>query len=322
VGYGFAVRILAAVLISVGGLAVAPASAGALFRQCPPVGGNTGCQALITLEDGAASVRQDPTQPYYDFSDDSLVGVQNNTSEAVTALPLAAPRAFAFDGDGICNPSPGGNVALLPGCVPAPGSPPGTVCGREDGSCSYPRPPGQPPGHVEPGAPPGTTQNGYEGPDTWFSDVTPGGASGTVNFSPALEPGDSTYFGLEAPPSLVDLQVGAPAVTAPLFSTVARLAPAKKCVSRRKFRIHIRQPGGVKIRVARVFVNGKNVRVLKRRFFRKARRTATVNLRGLPRGKFRIRITIVTTKGLVIKATRTYHTCAEKPRRPKRPPTL
>ena len=52
---------------------------------------------------------------------------------------------------------------------------------------------------------PGGTQNGYEGPTTWFSNVkldTSGQPSaGQVNFSPALLPGQSTYFSLEEPPT-------------------------------------------------------------------------------------------------------------------------
>ena len=34
---------------------------------------------------------------------------------------------------------------------------------------------------------PGGTQNGYEGPTTWFSNVSSDTSSGTVNFSPALQ---------------------------------------------------------------------------------------------------------------------------------------
>jgi hypothetical protein len=97
------------------------------------------------------------------------------------------------------------------GCAPAPGSAPGTACGPEGGKCSFPRPPGQHEGYTEPGAPDGNTQNGYEGPQTWFSDVSSGNGS----------------------------------------------------------------------------VNGKRVRVFRSSFFRRNRRTATVNLRGLRRARSR-----------------------------------
>jgi hypothetical protein len=100
---------------------------------------------------------------------------------------------------------------------------------------------------------------------------------------------------------------------------VIGLPSNKKCVSRRKFRIKIRQPGGIRIQTALVFLNGKKVRVLKRRVFRRLRHTATVNLRGLPKGTFVLKIVVLTTKGKTIKGKRKYHTCTKKRRRHRRP---
>ena len=75
--------------------------------------------------------------------------------------------------------------------------------------CSFPKPPGQPAGYTEPGAPTGNTQNGYEGPTTWYSNVSATDTSkGVVNFSPALQPGQSTYFSLEEPPTSTTIGVG------------------------------------------------------------------------------------------------------------------
>ncbi len=39
--------------------------------------------------------------------------------------------------------------------------------------------------------------SGYEGPKVWFSSIGSTATSGTVNFSPALEPGQFTWFSLE-----------------------------------------------------------------------------------------------------------------------------
>jgi hypothetical protein len=303
-------------------LALAPSSASALFPQCPPVGTDTGCQFLITVANSGPTVQQDTTQPPFESADDSLIGIQNNSSRAIGAIPMSASGLFAFEFDGICNPNlTGATGPVAPGCVPAPGSPPGTVCGPQNGSCSFPKPPGQPAGYREPGAPSNNTQNGYEGPTTWFSNVGVGASTGTVNFSPSLGPGKSTYFGLEAPPSLQQLMVGTPVAGKPGFSQVVGLPSNKKCVSKRRFRIHIRQPRGIKIQTALVFVNNKKVRVFKAPFFRKLRHTANINLRGLPLGTFKVRIVVLTTQGDILKGTRTYHTCTKK-RKHKGPPKL
>lgn len=181
------------------GLIAAPGAAAATFPQCPPVLADTGCQFLITVTANGTTVQQDTSQPPYENSDDSLIGIVNNSSSPVAAIPLSVPNSglFSFEGDGICNP---GGTPIPAGCVPTAASPAGTTC---DGSteCSFPPPPGQPAGYVEPGALSGSTQNGYEGPTTWFSNVSSDTSSGTVNFSPALQPGQSTYFSLEEPPS-------------------------------------------------------------------------------------------------------------------------
>ncbi len=102
---------------------------------------------------------------------------------------------------------------------------------------------------------------------------------------------------------------------------VIGLPSNKKCVSRRKFRIRIRQPGGIQIQTALVFLNGKKVRVLTRKVFERKRKVANVNLRGLPRGTFKVRIVVLTSEGKTLRGTRTYRTCTKK-RKSKRPPKL
>jgi hypothetical protein len=114
---------------------------------------------------------------------------------------------------------------------------------------------------------------------------------------------------------------GGTIVKKPTFGQVVKLPSNKKCVSRRKFRIRIRQPGGIRIQTALVFVNGRRVATVKRRIFKKQRTTARVNLRGLPAGSFKVRIVVLTTEGNTLRGTRKYKTCAKK-RRSKRPPKL
>jgi hypothetical protein len=81
----------------------------------------------------------------------------------------------------------------------------------------------------------------------------------------------------------------------------------KKCVSRRKFRIRIRKRKALKYETAIVFVNKKRVRVVKGK-----RLTAPVDLRGLPKGRFTVQITVITTAGAIVTGKRTYRTCTKK----------
>jgi hypothetical protein len=95
------------------------------------------------------------------------------------------------------------------------------------------------------------------------------------------------------------------------------LPPAKSCISKRHFPIRLREPNGIKIKKAKVLVNGKAVDVKKA----KGRFTADVDLRGLPKGKFTVAIKITTKDGRTLKGARTYRTCSKK-RRGGRPPIV
>ncbi len=93
-------------VLSLGSMHAAP-----LFSECPAAGNNTGCQFLITVNaDGTTSVAGYTTAPNngpYDGSDDTLVGVLNNSSNSVSSLPLSSSTTiFAFEGDCPCTVSP------------------------------------------------------------------------------------------------------------------------------------------------------------------------------------------------------------------------
>jgi hypothetical protein len=313
------------VLLAMTVAAWAPSGAQALFSQCPPVSADQGCQFLITVTSGGSSAAQDATQGPYDAEDDSLIGVQNNSSGAISALPLASPGTslFGFESDGLCDPGAG---PIAPGCVPVPGSPSGTTCGSKSVACSFPPSPGEPPNYTEGGAssalpwPNGDRQNGYEGPTSWFSSVSADSASGTVNFSPALAPGASTYFSLESPPSSAAIQVGKPTTTAPPSSgslppafgpkgAIQGLPSARKCLSKRHFTIHIRRYPHITYVLALVFINHHKVKTARSR---SGQFSAPIDLRGFPKGTFPVKITVITTTGGIITGTRTYHTCHSK----------
>jgi hypothetical protein len=87
--------------------------------------------------------------------------------------------------------------------------------------------------------------------------------------------------------------------------TVAPVAPPPPCRSARRITIHVDPPKGVAYRQVRVVVDGRNARV---------RRTgegftALVDLRGLPKGSYAVRVIATTGSGRRIIRTRHYRTC-------------
>jgi hypothetical protein len=213
---------------------LAPSSASAaLYTQCPPVYKDTGCQFLVTVTGSGEAISEDPSQGPYEGSDDALVGVVNNSSSPVSSIHLSAEiELFGFDEDGICDP---GGGPLPEGCKVQPyisysektETPnKGKECayagetkqGKEvketivETYCAFNPPAGEPAGvtfgeGVEPVAFAlnGDPVTGYEGPTSWFTGISALGSwptgAGTVNFSPAIPPGGSTYFSLESPPA-------------------------------------------------------------------------------------------------------------------------
>jgi hypothetical protein len=206
-------------------VSLAPSAASAAtYPQCPAVFNDTGCQFLVTVTDSGITVAEDPVQGPYEGADDALIGIQNNSSHAITSIPLSAENnLYGFESDGICNP---GSEILPSGCVilskdssgaatggknPANGANPGgeSKCGAQNGDCGFLPPAGEPAGNkpfagtslaIAGFAENGTEVSGYEGPTSWFSNISPESSSGIINFSPALAPGASTYFSLESPP--------------------------------------------------------------------------------------------------------------------------
>ena len=102
-----------------------------------------------------------------------------------------------------------------------------------------------------------------------------------------------------------------PAVTVKSVEQVIfGLPPTRRCVSRRSFSIHVRAPRGVRLTSATVFVDKRRVAVR-----RGKRLTAPVNLKGLPKGRYSVRIVLVLAGGRKVSGTRRYRTCTPK-RRP------
>lgn len=158
----------------------------ATYGECPSVGANTGCAILITIgSSGTPVVAQDTSQGPYDGSDDTLVGVLNNSSSTVFSLPLSSstssPPIFGFEGDGMCFASP---------------SPTGNCSNSAALNQSNPDP------------------YDYGGDFVTFSNIdSTTQNSGTVNFTGGLAPGASAYFSLENDLSASDITSGPPSTT-------------------------------------------------------------------------------------------------------------
>ncbi len=173
-----------------------------------------------------------------------------------------------------------------------------------------------------PGAPNGcgSQVNGLAGaravttsPDGRSVYVTGQGDGAISAFGRELPPADPP-----GPPSAPPAAPGAPAAPAPAqvppvkpaavtFSQIATLPSAKRCVSRRSFRIRLRQPKGVTVTSATVKVNGKTAATRKG-----TRVTAPIDLRGLPKGAVTVSITAKLGDGRTLRGSRKYRTCAPK----------
>ena len=149
----------------------------------------------------------------------------------------------------------------------------------------------------DPSACPATDQRGVARPAGPACDM---GAFETANPAPTSTPAPPS------PPAPAQSAGAPPKVT---FNDVVRLPSTKRCTSRRLFQIHLRKVRGVTIVSATVKVSGRTSRVV-----RGKRLTSAINLRGLPRGRFTVRITLKTSTGRTITGTRRYRTCTPKRR--------
>ncbi len=174
----------------------APAAVAAppAFNQCPAIGFDSGCGALITVNaDGTSSVQFDANQPPFNGINDTLVGVVNNSGAPLSGLALSGELLgqgiFGFTQHGLC-------VAVSgTGAVPPPD-----------------------------GCPFGST--GYEGPGTSFSvtDAT----DGLVQFTGGLASQGAAYFsihGIVDQASVGNLNVAAVPVPSPVAVTAVATVP-------------------------------------------------------------------------------------------------
>ena len=170
------------------------------FSECPAIGEDTGCGILITLGTSGATVTAatSPTEPPFDGIEDTLVGIVNDTGFTIPSVDLSSDLdIFGFDGDGICS----GNYGHWTGST----------------GCNFPANP-----------PSGYSNTGYEGPGTFFTNISGDQKSGTLNLtggggsglsSTGLETGSSTYFSLENSLTAADFTIPADFVVSKSAST-------------------------------------------------------------------------------------------------------
>jgi len=146
------------------------------FTECPAIGAAPSCDILLDVNaNRSISVSGDSSVGPYDGSDDSLVGIVNNSSSPVQAITVSGPNSglAGFDGDGICTYATGGTTG---------GSGAGftgdSYCDAQQLS--------------------GTDPEDYAGPDNTFT-LDPNSQNDVeVDFTgKGLAPGQVTYFGLE-----------------------------------------------------------------------------------------------------------------------------
>jgi len=151
---------------------------------------------------------------------------------------------------------------------------------------------------IEPDAPAGTVEIATGAGGTYADVPVLGAAPATPGETPGAAP---------APDYTLPVAATQPASA---HSKPARLGlpSARRCVSRRRFRVRVRAPRGQRLAGVTVYVNGKRAAVA-------SSRRPRVDLRGLPKGRVRVRLSAVTVSGRHLRQTRVYRTCAGSRRR-------
>jgi hypothetical protein len=128
---------------------------------------------------------------------------------------------------------------------------------------------------------------------------SPGGGQPTI---PSGSSGIGASYGCQSSSLTAPLSSGLQG-----FNAAVSLPSAKKCLSVRKFAIHIHNPKYDPFKSVTVTLRSHRVRVTRHRGIYQAR----IDLKGLPRGAFTVKIKAVTFRGHRFVKKRTYHTCTK-----------
>jgi hypothetical protein len=146
---------------------------------------------------------------------------------------------------------------------------------------------------------------GGGGPDQRFA-LT--GTSGPPTAAAPATPAAPVTPSTAAPPG--------PAAAAPAagkavtFAALVALPSAKRCVSRRRISVKLAKVDGATVTRVTVSVSGRLVSTVTGNALR-----APVDLRGLPSGRFAVKLTVTLSTGKTLTGKRTYRTCAVKAKR-------
>ena len=91
------------------------------------------------------------------------------------------------------------------------------------------------------------------------------------------------------------------------------LPSSKQCLSARLFKIHLLEPKYDPFKQVLVTIRGHRIATVRRGDYV----VATIDLKGLPAGAFTVKIRATTVLGHDLSGSRTYHTCAKKPKKSK-----
>jgi len=298
------------------GLAFAPPGEGSPALRLASA---SGALTLANSKEGRAIFRADGMRPGQEASGSVTITNAGTVNAALTLQPEAEAETPGNGGGKLS-----GKLELLVIDVTLAGAPVTVYEGsvKQMGATNV--------GSLEPGTsrtylfvaglgPKGNADNAYQGAaySTGFRWTATGAASPSPTPTPTATPTPTSTPSPAAAPTTPVAPAGDAAadLTGELLGAQVFSLPAatRRCVSRRRFAIHVRRPSGMVFRSIAVTVNGRTKMRLKGVKARKVK--ATVNLKGLPAGKVTVKITAVMSNGRKAVSKRTYRTCAAKRRR-------